>query len=73
MEKEDGESEIKAILRVARDLWPGYRGLEEYAREAFTVEERLNGRTWMDEDESGSVCGSIDEDDREPLAEARPL
>ncbi len=31
----------------ARKLWPGYRGIEEYAREVFPVEERLNGLTWM--------------------------
>ncbi len=31
----------------ARQIWEGYRGMEEYAREAFPVEERLNGRTWM--------------------------
>ena len=31
----------------ALQLWPGYRGIEEYAREAFPVEERLNGLTWM--------------------------
>ena len=31
----------------ARRLWEGYRALEEYAREVFPVEERLNGRTWM--------------------------
>ncbi|KAI9818265.1 MAG: hypothetical protein M1832_004481 [Thelocarpon impressellum] len=32
-------------------LWQGYRGIEEYAREVFPVEERLNGLTWMDEGE----------------------
>lgn len=31
----------------ARKLWPGYRGIEEYAREVFPVEERFNGLTWM--------------------------
>ncbi|KAI9860921.1 MAG: hypothetical protein M1813_005600 [Trichoglossum hirsutum] len=31
----------------ALQLWPGYRGIEEYAREVFPVEERLNGLTWM--------------------------
>ena len=28
-------------------LWEGYRGIEEYAREVFPVEEATNGRTWM--------------------------
>ncbi|KAI9676019.1 MAG: hypothetical protein M1817_000762 [Caeruleum heppii] len=40
--------EAKA-LEEARELWEGYRGIEEYAREVFPVEERLNGLTWMDE------------------------
>ncbi|KAI9841144.1 MAG: hypothetical protein M1837_000988 [Sclerophora amabilis] len=31
----------------ALQLWEGYRGLEEYAREPFVVEEKLNGQTWM--------------------------
>jgi hypothetical protein len=35
-------------------LWEGYRGLEEYAREVFPLEEAANGLTWMNEgDESG--------------------
>ena len=33
----------------ARALWEGHRGLEEYSREVFHVEERANGRTWMDD------------------------
>lgn len=33
----------------ARSLWEGYRGIEEYAREVFPVEEAANGLTWMDE------------------------
>lgn len=28
-------------------LWEGYRGIEEYAREVFPVEEAANGQTWM--------------------------
>lgn len=31
----------------ARALWEGYRSVEEYAREVFPVEEKLNGLTWM--------------------------
>jgi len=31
----------------ARGLWEGYRGLEEYFREVFPVEEEANGKTWM--------------------------
>ena len=28
-------------------LWEGYRGMEEYAREVFPLEEAANGLTWM--------------------------
>lgn len=34
-------------------LWEGPRGLEEYAREVFPLEEAANGRTWMGESDSG--------------------
>lgn len=34
-------------------LWEGPRGLEEYAREVFPLEEAANGRTWMGGNESG--------------------
>lgn len=37
----------------AHELWEGPRGLEEYAREMFPLEEEANGLTWMfEEDES---------------------
>lgn len=32
-------------------LWEGPRGLEEYAREIFPLEEEANGMTWMFDDE----------------------
>ncbi|KAG7129260.1 Nitrogen metabolite repression protein nmr like [Verticillium longisporum] len=32
-------------------LWEGPRGLEEYAREVFPLEEQANGLTWMLEEE----------------------
>ncbi len=35
---------------VAISLWEGQRGLEEYAREVFPLEEANNGLTWMHED-----------------------
>lgn len=44
----------------AIELWEGNRGIQEYAREAFLVEERANGMTWMDED---SEMEDIDEED----------
>ena len=33
-----------------RSIWEGHRGLEEYAREVFPIEEYANGLRWMDED-----------------------
>lgn len=35
------------VPAAALQLWEGYRGLEEYAREVFPVEEQANGMTWM--------------------------
>ncbi|KAI0396855.1 NmrA-like family protein [Xylariaceae sp. FL0594] len=37
-------------------LWEGPRGLEEYAREIFPMEEEANGMTWMYEDEDDEVA-----------------
>ncbi len=34
--------------KTALDLWEGYRGMEEYAREVFPIEEKANGLTWME-------------------------
>lgn len=39
--------------REGRSLWEGYRGIEEYAREVFPIEEYANGLRWMEED---GVC-----------------
>lgn len=36
----------------ALELWEGPRGMEEYAREMFPLEEEANGLTWMFDDES---------------------
>ncbi|ROW05984.1 hypothetical protein VPNG_08469 [Cytospora leucostoma] len=35
----------------ALQLWEGPRGLEEYAREIFPLEEQANGLRWMEEEE----------------------
>lgn len=32
-----------------RSIWEGYRGIEEYAREIFPIEEYNNGLRWMEE------------------------
>ncbi|KAI3323207.1 nitrogen metabolite repression--responsible protein [Xylariaceae sp. AK1471] len=37
-------------------LWEGPRGLEEYAREIFPMEEEANGMTWMFDDEDDCTC-----------------
>lgn len=44
----------KDCPKTALELWEGPRGLEEYAREVFPLEEQANGLTWMLEDEEGS-------------------
>ena len=37
----------RRITSEARRLWPGFRRIEDYAREAFPIEEEANGKTWM--------------------------
>ena len=37
------------VVEEARALWGGWRGIEEYAREVFPMEEQANGQTWMNE------------------------
>ena len=50
----DDEAELNEdeaeLLRVPRKLWGGWRDIEGYAHDVFPVEERLNGRTWMDDE-----------------------
>ena len=41
------EGRPKKLTQEARELWEGWRGIEEYAREAFPMEEEANGKTWM--------------------------
>lgn len=59
-----GDVELEeSCPRVALELWEGPRGLEEYAREVFPLEEQANGLTWMlEEDDGGGVnsngCGN---------------
>ncbi|KAK4464816.1 NmrA-like family-domain-containing protein [Cladorrhinum samala] len=43
------------VPRTAMELWEGPRGLEEYAREVFPLEEQANGLTWMLEDDDGNA------------------
>jgi hypothetical protein len=44
----------ESVPTQALELWEGPRGLEEYAREMFPLEEEANGLTWMFDDEDGS-------------------
>ncbi|RDA88352.1 hypothetical protein CP532_5622 [Ophiocordyceps camponoti-leonardi (nom. inval.)] len=48
-----GDAKLEASCPAeALELWEGPRGLEEYAREMFPLEEEANGLTWMlDEDD----------------------
>ncbi|RPA99592.1 NAD(P)-binding protein [Choiromyces venosus 120613-1] len=32
---------------ISRALWPGWRGMEEYAREVWPIEEKSNGASWI--------------------------
>ena len=45
---EGSEAEPRtSLVQEARQLWQGWRGMEEYAREAFPIEEEANGMDWM--------------------------
>lgn len=47
--------------REALELWEGPRGIEEYAREVFELEEEENGATWMlEEDDLEIVDEKLD-------------
>lgn len=47
-----GDPKLEASCPAeALELWEGPRGLEEYAREMFPLEEEANGLTWMLEED----------------------
>ncbi|KAL2118255.1 hypothetical protein VTJ04DRAFT_7915 [Mycothermus thermophilus] len=51
-----GDIELeRSCPKDALELWEGPRGLEEYAREVFPLEEQANGLTWMLPDGGASV------------------
>lgn len=62
--------------REARSIWEGHRGIEEYAREVFPIEEYANGLRWM---EGGRLmsgpAGGADDGDAEvpPPPGSRPI
>jgi hypothetical protein len=45
----------------ALELWEGPRGLEEYAREMFPLEEEANGLTWMLDGDEGNTTDEHDD------------
>ena len=55
--EEAGTNEAGTVVEEARALWGGWRGIEEYAREVFPVEEANNGLTWMKEEGSSQESG----------------
>lgn len=61
--------------REGRSIWEGYRGIEEYAREVFPIEEYNNGLRWMEEGggTDGEVEGSVDGDGASSAMGSRPM
>jgi len=53
----------KSCPQEALALWEGFRGLEEYAREVFPLEEAANGLVWMNEGNDDGYEDDGDEDD----------
>ncbi|KAK5112284.1 hypothetical protein LTR85_011556 [Meristemomyces frigidus] len=58
--------------REGRSIWEGYRGIEEYAREVFPIEESANGLRWMDE-EGAETPSEIDAEEVEQDPRSRPM
>lgn len=46
--------------REARSIWEGHRGIEEYAREVFPIEEYANGLRWMEDGRNVSFADDTD-------------
>ena len=53
----------------AMELWEGHRGMEEYAREVFPLEEAANGLTWMQDGENLDDEGTEIQGGEEPEEE----
>ncbi|CAK7233057.1 hypothetical protein SBRCBS47491_008478 [Sporothrix bragantina] len=56
------------VPTAALNLWEAPRGLEEYAREVFPLEEQANGLTWMLDDDEEDEEDEEDFEDNEPAA-----
>ncbi|KAL2760625.1 hypothetical protein ACRALDRAFT_2039228 [Sodiomyces alcalophilus JCM 7366] len=53
-----GDVELdRSCPEQSMSLWEGPRGLEEYAREVFPLEEQANGLTWMLDDDEDAADG----------------
>ncbi|KAL1902716.1 hypothetical protein Sste5346_001159 [Sporothrix stenoceras] len=57
------------VPSVALNLWEAPRGLEEYAREVFPLEEQANGLTWMEDDEEDEEEDEEEDDEPTPSNE----
>ena len=57
--------------REGRSIWEGYRGIEEYAREVFPIEEYANGMRWMEEGGGMGTPSEIDPDEK--VTAGRPM
>lgn len=61
-----GDQELEAnCVEQSWELWEGPRGLEEYAREIFPLEERANGLLWMEDGEGE------EEDTEDPIIKGK--
>ncbi len=66
-----------SVSAFALKLWEAYRGMEEYARETFPIEESNNGLTWMNEgdettpSDGGESDDGSDDDDEDVLTMGR--
>jgi hypothetical protein len=62
-----------------RSIWEGYRGIEEYAREVFPIEEYNNGLRWMEDgretplSEKSDVNGADGNDGHGSRSSSRPM
>ncbi|ROT43083.1 nitrogen metabolic regulation protein [Sodiomyces alkalinus F11] len=66
-----GDVELdRSCPEQSMSLWEGPRGLEEYAREVFPLEEQANGLTWMLEDDDDAADGYEEATHAETMSQA---
>lgn len=56
--------------REGRSIWEGWRGMEEYAREVFPIEEYNNGLRWMEDGVDGGLATPSESDSTRPTTPA---